>query len=135
MFHRFVFANLFAVLLAGSWLCGSDASAVEGRWKRIISYQSKNDLFANYQVGPNPSGAAAAMYVSPRPVPARVGHTYTTYQPLMPHEFMYNTRGRITPIRREPDGRVQKFATAPMACGCRIFSITSAVITRILSKS
>jgi hypothetical protein len=29
------------------------------------------------------------MYVAPRPVPANVGHTYITYQPLMPHEFMY----------------------------------------------
>ena len=30
------------------------------------------------------------MYVSPLPVPANVGHTYTTYQPFMPHEYMYN---------------------------------------------
>ena len=29
------------------------------------------------------------MYIAPRPVPAFVGHTYYTYQPLMPHEFMY----------------------------------------------
>jgi hypothetical protein len=30
------------------------------------------------------------LYVSPRPVPPWVGHTYITYQPLMPHEFMYS---------------------------------------------
>jgi len=89
MVHRFFLAGLMTALLAGSWLCGSDANAAEGRWKRSISYQSKNDLFANYQVGSSPCGAAAAMYVSPRPIPANVGHTYTTYQPLMPHEFMY----------------------------------------------
>jgi hypothetical protein len=29
------------------------------------------------------------MYVSPRPVPAYVGHTYITYQPFMPHEYLY----------------------------------------------
>ena len=29
------------------------------------------------------------MYVSPRPVPPYVGHTYVTYQPFMPHEYMY----------------------------------------------
>jgi hypothetical protein len=29
------------------------------------------------------------MYLSPRPVPPLVGHTYITYQPLMPHEFLY----------------------------------------------
>jgi hypothetical protein len=30
------------------------------------------------------------MYVSPRPVPPHVGHTYTTYQPFMPHEYLYH---------------------------------------------
>jgi hypothetical protein len=29
------------------------------------------------------------MYVSPRPVPPNVGHTWVTYQPFMPHEYMY----------------------------------------------
>ena len=31
----------------------------------------------------------AEMYLSPRPTPPLVGHTYITYQPLMPHEFLY----------------------------------------------
>ncbi len=81
--------GLLAALIAGLWQCDCSARDVEGRWKRVISYQSKKDLFANYQVGPNPSGTAAQMYVSPLPVPAHVGHTYTTYQPLMPHEYLY----------------------------------------------
>ena len=29
------------------------------------------------------------MYVCPQPVPPRVGQTYVTYQPFMPHEYMY----------------------------------------------
>ena len=29
------------------------------------------------------------MYPSPRPTPPQVGHTYVTYQPLMPQEFLY----------------------------------------------
>ena len=58
--------------------------------KRQISYQQQKDLFYNYYAQPGPyNGAAAGMYVSPRPVPARVGHTYVTYQPYMPHEFTY----------------------------------------------
>jgi len=48
------------------------------------------DLFYNYWAPANCGGVAASMYVSPRPVPAHVGHTYITYQPLMPHEFMYH---------------------------------------------
>ncbi len=47
------------------------------------------DLFYNYYVDPTCSTVSAQMYMAPRPVPALVGHTYYTYQPLMPHEFLY----------------------------------------------
>jgi len=91
MFTRISRATFVACLVAGCLQCCQTAQAEnpEGRWQRIISYQDKNDLFYNYQVGPNPSGTAAQMYVSPMPVPANVGHTYTTYQPYMPHEYLY----------------------------------------------
>ena len=91
MFSRISEASLVLCLVATVWQVSLTAQALdsEGRWKRSISYQDKNDLFANYQVGPNPSGTPAPMYVSPLPVPAHVGHTYTTYQPLMPHEYLY----------------------------------------------
>lgn len=87
--YRFTRAGLIAATLAGLWQI-SPAEAVERLCRRTISYQDKNDLFANYQVGPNPSGTAAQMYVSPLPVPPHVGHTYVTYQPLMPHEMLYS---------------------------------------------
>lgn len=79
---------LMAVGLAALGLSQRVAQA-NGPWQRTISYQSKQDLFYNFYEGPDPSGTAAAMYVSPRPVPPFVGHTYTTYQPLMPHEYLY----------------------------------------------
>jgi hypothetical protein len=47
------------------------------------------DLFYNFYAHGPCGGYPAQMYVSPRPVPPNVGHTYITYQPLMPHEFMY----------------------------------------------
>jgi hypothetical protein len=47
------------------------------------------DLFYNFYVPNQCGGAPAAMYIAPRPVPALVGHTYYTYQPLMPHEMLY----------------------------------------------
>lgn len=83
----------YVVIIAGlAWfaLAASDAFGETG-WsgKRPISFQRQNDLFYNYYVGPEPSGTAAEMYVSPLPTPERVGHTYTTYQPLMPHEYTY----------------------------------------------
>ena len=79
---------LLAFGLAAVALSASTASAY-GPWQRTISYQGKQDLFYNFYEGPDGCGTAAAMYVSPRPVPAFVGHTYTTYQPLMPHEYLY----------------------------------------------
>ncbi len=48
------------------------------------------DLFYNYYVGAGYSGAyPAAMHLCPRPTPPLVGHTFVTYQPFNPHEFMY----------------------------------------------
>jgi hypothetical protein len=83
-----------AVLVALIWdavpLTDNSAQAVNGwQGKRRVSYQKQKDLFYNEYVGPGPSGAVAGMYPSPQPVPPSVGHTYTTYQPLMPHEYLY----------------------------------------------
>lgn len=54
------------------------------------------DVFYNFYtppvaVGPHPA-MGAQLYVSPRPVPPRVGHTWITYPPFMPHEFLYKHR-------------------------------------------
>lgn len=46
------------------------------------------DLFYNYYVQ-DACGAPAQLYVSPRPTPQLVGHTYITYQPFYPHEYLY----------------------------------------------
>jgi len=52
--------------------------------------RSPNDMFYNYYVPPGwPAGVGAQLYLCPRPTPPLVGHTYITYQPLMPHEFLY----------------------------------------------
>jgi hypothetical protein len=47
------------------------------------------DLFYNYYAWPSCTGVGAELYLSPRPIPPHVGHTYITYQPLYPHEFLY----------------------------------------------
>jgi len=50
----------------------------------------RQDLFYNYYVPPGPEGGVPAqLYICPRPVPPHVGHTWYTYQPLMPHEYLY----------------------------------------------
>ncbi|MDX1944607.1 MAG: hypothetical protein SFU86_04300 [Pirellulaceae bacterium] len=52
-------------------------------------FYGQPDLFYNYYAWPSCTGWGAELYLSPRPVPPHVGHTYITYQPLMPHEFLY----------------------------------------------
>lgn len=47
------------------------------------------DLFHNYYTQGYSNQASAEMFVAPRPVPAWVGHTYYTYQPFYPHQYMY----------------------------------------------
>lgn len=46
-------------------------------------------LFYNFYAPNYCGGVPAQLYIAPRPVPPMVGHTYYTYQPLMPHEFTY----------------------------------------------
>ena len=47
------------------------------------------DLFYNYYTQGNCNRANAQMYLSPIPVPAHVGHTFYTYQPFYPQEYLY----------------------------------------------
>ena len=76
---------------------GSYAGHGHGKYNALGNCNYRNyaqqDLFYNYYVGNNCGGMGAQLYLSPRPVPQFVGNTYITYQPLMPHEFMY-THGR-----------------------------------------
>lgn len=85
--------RLFAIatLTVIAWNWAADDARADYGWegRRTISYQDPKDLFYNYYVGPQPSGTAAQLYVSPLPVPEHVGHTYNTYQPFYPHEYMY----------------------------------------------
>ena len=51
------------------------------------------DLFYNnYAPQASCGGQPVSMYPAPHPTPPLVGHTYYTYQPLLPHEFLYPHR-------------------------------------------
>jgi len=63
---------------------------------------SQQDLFYNYYVGTPGCGIPAQLYLCPQPTPPLVGHTYYTYQPLLPHEMLY--RHDRTYFRIHPDG-------------------------------
>ncbi|MGA2796427.1 MAG: hypothetical protein ABSE63_02490 [Thermoguttaceae bacterium] len=60
-------------------------SVAEGRGS------APGDLFYNFYVPPvGEQSVGAELYPCPRPAPPLVGWTYITYQPLMPHEFLYH---------------------------------------------
>ncbi len=59
-------------------------------------------LFSNYYTVPGVPGTPAQLYLSPRPTPPLVGHTYITYPPFMPHEYLY--RHHRTIASANPDG-------------------------------
>lgn len=67
----------------------SEAGVVAGVYGCQPWEYGNPDLFYNFYVPNNCGGVPAQLYLAPRPVPAHVGHTYYTYQPLLPHEFMY----------------------------------------------
>lgn len=47
------------------------------------------NLMQQYYTQGAANSATAALYPSPRPVPYRVGYSFNTYQPLLPHEMMW----------------------------------------------
>jgi hypothetical protein len=81
-------AALAALVVAAGLLGARSASAQD-----YCSVGFQPDLFYNYYVGPvschGQTGVGAQLYVSPLPVPPLVGHTFITYQPLQPQEFLY----------------------------------------------
>ena len=78
---------VFSAALVACWGFASDGGGKALAGGGMV--YANGNLFYNYYVGPGPGGAAAPMYVAPLPVPARVGNTYITYPPLMPHQFLY----------------------------------------------
>ena len=53
---------------------------------------ARGDVFYNHYAFDHNTqqGVPAQLYLSPLPAPPIVGHTYYTYQPLLPHEYMYH---------------------------------------------
>ena len=71
------------VVSGGGDLVGNGAGGVHNR------QYGQPDLFYNFYTQGAANSANAQMYVAPVPVPPNVGHTYLTYQPFYPHEFLY----------------------------------------------
>lgn len=79
-----------ALTVAAGW---SMTAPTEAAAQGVRPPLSHPELFYNYYVPAHPAGGVGAqLYISPRPTPPMVGHTYITYQALMPHEMLYKHR-------------------------------------------
>ncbi|QDV14889.1 hypothetical protein CA51_47990 [Rosistilla oblonga] len=74
---------------------GHLASMVRGgqQGPYIPKQYAQPDLFYNYYSN-GQNQVNAEMYLAPGPVPAFVGHTWVPYQPLMPHNYLYQHQDR-----------------------------------------
>jgi hypothetical protein len=79
MFYKFLTA---AVMMACVALVSNSAQA------QIGAGNYPNHLFAQYTTQ-GQGGLTAGKYIAPHPIPSNVGHSYRTYEPLMPHEMLY----------------------------------------------
>lgn len=85
-------ASLITAILVFGAVTFAATPATAETWYRPFTEESQPDVFYNYYVPGDGAGVPAAMYPAPVPNPPLVGHTYYTYQPLMPHEFLYHHR-------------------------------------------
>lgn len=82
--------------------CGLIFGTASTARAELVRHSTPGDLFYNHYVSPvGPSSVGAELYVSPRPTPPMVGHTYITYQPLMPHEFLYKHHRRYKTYHKD----------------------------------
>jgi len=101
MVLRLLRVTIAATVLLSVWYACSQPAAAAGRIREA------DDLFYNYYVPPVwAQGVGAQLYVAPRPTPPRVGHTYVTYEPFMPHEQLY--RHRRVYYRYHPTGQITR---------------------------
>ena len=86
IFSRAVMLLAVGVVLAGGLMVISPNSAQAA----FARQSTAGDLFYNFYSPPvGYESVGAQLYPCPRPTPRWVGWTYITYQPLMPHEFLY----------------------------------------------
>jgi len=104
--NRIRIAAMLGLALAGTWsACGISAQETSvtddlGAPAVLPQYAGDEggytqfglDVFHNYYPNTMTGVNSANMYPTPYPTPPSVGHTYYTYQPLYPHEYLYQHR-------------------------------------------
>ncbi len=80
--------------MAGSYVPAGMGSGGMDSYANLLG-KGTQPLFDNYFTRGNANSAEAGLYMSPSTgIPGWVGHTYNTYQPLYPHQFLYEHQDR-----------------------------------------
>lgn len=79
--------------MAGTYVPGGMGSGGMDSFANLLG-KGTQPVFDNYFTRGHANSAEAALYISPVGVPGWVGHTYNTYQPLYPHQFLYQHHDR-----------------------------------------
>jgi len=76
---------------SGQVTYGGEMGAVpEAGLVPVYYYNMSPGPFWNYYSAPVYGGPTAQMYLSPRPTPPWVGHTFYTYPPFYPHHYLWH---------------------------------------------
>lgn len=102
MFRRLPVIVLAIAAVSVAWTMSLDASAGRAEAAELVHFNNGY----GYYVHPGPGVLGAQLYLCPRPTPPLVGHTYITYQPLAPHEFLYRHH-RVYRVRHADDSRTK----------------------------
>jgi hypothetical protein len=100
---------LCAAILASIWSSSTCQAQHFPRWFGYTDAPCRQpqygnpDLFYNFYTHGNCNLEHRQLYPAPRQVPPNVGSVYYTYQPLLPHEYMYTHHRRYH--RYYDDGR------------------------------
>lgn len=80
--------------MAGSYVRAGMGSGGMDSYANLLG-KGTQPLFDNYFTHGHANSAEAGLYVSPSSgIPGWIGHTYNTYQPLYPHQFLYEHHDR-----------------------------------------
>lgn len=85
-----------------------------------LPMNGRPEIFNNYYLQAGMDGTAASMYPAPYHVPANVGRSFYTYEPLLPHEYMY----RHDRVYYTPHGTRDNFYADPCTGRARGSSYT-----------
>jgi hypothetical protein len=100
MVRRLLVIAMAAAALSVAWNLDLVASAGHARAAETVNLTGGY----GYYVQPGSGVLGARLYPCPLPTPPLVGHTYITYQPLAPHEFLYK-HCRHYRVRHPDDSR------------------------------